>query len=387
MYNQKFKAIKIGLVLTGGGARAAYQVGVLRAISDIIKVEKNPFAIITGLSAGAINGTWLASRCEKFDEVTKNMWEIWASITSDQIFNTNTASFMKIALRWIKDRSLGGLRKYSQINYLLDTSPLDNFIRSHIDFDILNKHLETNIMYGLSVIAVDYTTGYSTAFYYGNKEIQDWKKFNRISIRTKIKPEYVLASSAIPIFFPPVRIDGTFYGDGMIRMHAPLSPAIHMGSDRLFIIGGRSPRITTPLLKNKSDSITLSEISGTILNGLFFDSFDADIDRMQRINRTLSVMTEDKIQQLPDNLRKIPVLNIKPSEDMAKLSTGALSNMPYAMNYLLRGIGVSEDKGKDLLSFLCFESKYMSLLLELGYEDTRRKKDQVSDFFNIDREQ
>ena len=384
MNDVKTKPIKIGLVLTGGGARAAYQVGVLRAISDIIKVEKNPFAIITGLSAGAINGTWLASRCENFDKVTKSMLDAWSSITTDHIFSTDTASFMRIALRWLKDRGFGGLRRYSQINYLLDTAPLNKFIRSHIDFDLLNMHLETNILYGFSIIAVDYNTGRSTAFYYGSKEIKDWKKFNRISLRTKIIPEYVLASSAIPIFFPPVRIENSFYGDGMVRMQAPLSPAIHMGSDKLLIIGGRSPRETAPLSKSRSDTITIGEISGTILNGLFFDSLDADIDRMQRINRTLSVLTEDRIRQLPDNLRKIPILNIKPSVDLAKLSTGALYNMPYAMSYLLRGIGVSDYKGKDLLSFLCFESKYMSSLLELGYEDTLRKKDQVVDFFDTE---
>jgi NTE family protein len=181
-----------------------------------------------------------------------------------------------------------------------------------------------------------------------------------------------------------VRIENSFYGDGMVRMQAPLSPAIHMGSDKLLIIGGRSPRETAPLSKSRSDTITIGEISGTILNGLFFDSLDADIDRMQRINRTLSVLTEDRIRQLPDNLRKIPILNIKPSVDLAKLSTGALYNMPYAMSYLLRGIGVSDYKGKDLLSFLCFESKYMSSLLELGYEDTLRKKDQVVDFFDTE---
>lgn len=381
MNGEKINATKVGLVLTGGGARAAYQVGVLRAISDIIKVEKNPFAIITGLSAGAINGSWLASRCESFDNATQSMWNTWATITADQIYNTDTISLMRIALRWIKDRGLGGLQKYSQINYLLDTSPLDRFIRRHINFDHLNQLIETNELYGFSIIAVDYNTGRSTAFYNGNKQIQDWKKFNRISIRTKISPEYVLASSAIPIFFPPVKIGNSFYGDGMVRMHAPLSPAIHLGADKLMVIGGRGPREAVPVNKINSDTISLGEISGAILNGLFFDSLDADIDRMQRINRTLSILTKDKLQQLPDNLRKIPILNLKPSVDLSKLSKGSLGNLPYAMSYLLRGIGVTENKGKDLLSFLSFDSKYITSLLELGYQDTERRKDQVLDFF------
>lgn len=381
--NEQPSITKIGLVLTGGGARAAYQVGVLRAVADIIRPEKNPFLIISGFSAGAINGTWLASRCESFDRATQSMWDAWASITADKIFNTGTSSLVNIALRWIKDRGLGGLRKSTQINYLLDTAPLDKFIRSHINFDILNRHLETNKLCGVSVTAVDYRTGNSTIFYYGNEKIKDWKKFNRVSVRTKIKPEYVLASSAIPIFFPPVCIAESCYGDGMIRMQAPLSPAIHMGAEKIFVIGSaHRSRLTQSPDKKQFNSVTVSEIAGTIFNGLFLDSLDADIDRLQRVNRTLSVMTEDRIQQLPDRLRKIPILNLRPSEDLAGLSMIGDSKLPAAMNYFLRGIGVAGNKGVDLLSFLSFEPKYLRSLLELGYEDTVRIKNEVQDFFD-----
>lgn len=397
MADSQPKTVKIGLVLAGGGARAAYQVGVLRALADITRYKKNPFLIISGFSAGAINGAWLGSRCENFSSATQSMWEAWASITIDKVFNINTVSLMGIALRWIKDRGLGGLQKNRQINYLLDTSPLDKFIRSHINFDNLNTHIEEKKLYGISIVAANYSTGASTAFYYGSDEIRDWKKLNRISIRTKIKPEYVLASAALPIFFQPVKIENSYYGDGIIRMHAPLSPAIHLGAEKLLVIGTNNPRRQTlnNKLNNKpnnrpnnktSNLITVSEIAGTILNGLFFDSLDADIDRMQRINRTLSVMTEDKTQYLPDNLRKIPVLNIRPSEDLSHLTSGEMNSLPAGMSYLLRGLGVGTNKGVDLLSFLFFESKYTRLLLELGYEDTILKKDEFLNFFDVDYE-
>lgn len=384
MTNAKSDSAKVALVLTGGGARAAYQVGVLRAISDLGRFEKNPFLIISGFSAGAINGTWLASRCEDFSAATKSMWEAWATISIDKIFETETLSFINIALRWIKDRGLGGIQKYSQINYLLNTAPLNEFIKANINFDKLNSHIDSNNLYGVAVIASNYVTGNSTAFYNGHSEIQDWHKFNRISVRSKIKPEYVMASASIPIFFPPVKIGDAHYGDGMVRMYSPLSPAIHMGADKLMVIGARNPTALTQIERKSKSEITVSEIAGAILSGLFFDSIDTDIDRMQRINRTLSVMTEDNMQYLPDELRQIPLLNIKPSEELAFFSTGAINRLPLTMNYLLRGLGVSSYKGRDLLSFLSFETKFINSLLELGYEDARRKKDEILEFFNAE---
>lgn len=379
------KTPKIGLVLTGGGARAAYQVGALRALSDITKFEKIPFTIISGFSAGAINGTWLASRCENFDGATKSMWDTWASMTTDKVFTTSSISLMSIALRWLKDRSLGGLlQKQSQINFLLDTTPLSEFIKSNIDFDNLNTHLDMNRLHGVAITAANYRTGHSTIFYNGSADIQDWKKFNRVSVRTSLKPEYVMASSAIPIFFPPVQVEDSYYGDGMIRLNAPLSSAIHMGAEKLLVIGIRGPRPALHSDAIVANTISVSEIAGTILNGLFFDSLDADLDRMQRVNRTLSVMSYEELKLLPDQLRKIPLLNLKPSEEMANLPNCEMTRLPGALNYLLRGIGVTPVKGRDLLSYLSFEPGYLQSLLKLGYEDTIRRKEQVQEFFEIE---
>lgn len=379
------KTAKIGLVLTGGGARAAYQVGVLRALSVITKYEKSPFSIISGFSAGAINGTWLASRCEDFDGATKNMWDTWASMTTDKVFTTDSISLLSIAFRWLKDRSLGGLiQKRSQINFLLDTAPLEEFIKTNIDFEALNTHIEMDRLRGVVVTAANYRTGHSTAFYNGSAQIQDWKKFNRVSIRTKIKPEFVMASAAIPIFFPPILVGDSFYGDGMIRLNAPLSPSIHMGAEKLLIIGIRGPRPSFQSNGQYANTISVSEIAGTILNGLFFDSLDADLDRMQRVNRTLSVMSVEELQQLPDQLRKIPILNLNPTEEMANLPANEMTRLPGTLNYFLRGIGVTPHKGRDLLSYLSFDPDYLQSLLKLGYEDTIRKKDQVLEFFELD---
>lgn len=380
----KKQTVKIGLVLTGGGARAAYQVGVLRAISVITKIEKMPFAIVSGFSAGAINGTWLASRFEDFDAATKSMWDAWASMTTDRVFTTDSISLARIAVRWLKDRSFGGfMNRKSQINFLLDTSPLENFVKTHIDFDALNEHLAAQRIHAVAVTAANYRSGHSTVFYNGNPKIQDWRKFNRISVRSAIKSEFVMASAAIPIFFPPILVGNSYYGDGMIRLNAPLSSAIHMGAEKLLIIGIRGPRPAFAASEAVA-SISLSEIAGTILNGLFFDSLDADIDRMQRVNRTLAVMSAEELLLLPDQLRKIPMLYLKPTEEIADLPENEMTTLPPSLSYVLRGIGVTPHKGKDLLSYLSFEGDYMQSLLKLGYEDTIRKKDRILEFFEED---
>lgn len=385
MANSKREPRRIGLVLTGGGARAAYQVGVLRAISVITKFEKVPFTIISGFSAGAINGTWLGSRCEDFDSATKSMWDAWASMTTDKVFTTDSISIARIALRWVKDRSLGGLmNRRSAINFLLDTAPLEKFIKTHIDFEALNEHLDKQRIHALAITAANYRSGHSTVFYNGSRDIEDWRKFNRISVRSEIRPEYVMASAAIPIFFPPILVGDSYYGDGMIRLNAPLSSAIHLGAQKLLIIGIRGPRPAFQKPPDTVSSVSIGDIAGTILNGLFFDSLDADIDRMQRVNRTLAVMSLEELQQLPDQLRKIPMLSLKPTEEMADLPECEMTTLPATLSYLLRGIGVTPNKGKDLLSYLSFEPDYMQSLLKLGYQDTIRRKDDILDFFEED---
>jgi NTE family protein len=375
---------KLGLVLTGGGARAAYQVGVLRAIAHITGHQKNPFAVISGLSAGAINGAWLASYSENFDRGTKCMWETWSQLTADQIFKTGPFSLTSIAARWLKDRSLGGLQKRSQITYLLNTEPLRELIQTRINFDAINKYVETGQLHAFAVTAVDYRTGHSTAFYNGNKKIKNWEKLNRISVRTEITAEQVMASSAIPIFFPPVKIGDSYYGDGMVRVNTPLSPAIHLGADKLLVIGIRGPSSTSLPETPRADSITVGEIAGTILNGLFFDSIDGDLERLRRINRTLSVMTPTELAKQPDHLRTVPILALTPSQEVAELPACELSRLPLPMAFLLRGIGVSAEKGQDLLSYLAFEPKFINSLLELGYEDAIKKKYQILEFFETE---
>mgnify|MGYP000266984620 CR=1 FL=1 len=370
-----------GLVLTGGGARAAYQVGALMALARITRSLENPFQVISGFSAGAINGAWLASRGASFEQDTTDMWQAWAKITTDQIFKADALSLFGIGFQWLKDRTMGGLSPQHQITYLLNTSPLRKFLNSQIDFEKLHKNVEDGRFHAISVTAVSYVSGHSTTFFSGDRRIETWQSLNRRSERAKLGPQHVLASAAIPIFFPPVRIGNDFFGDGMVRLNAPLSSAIHLGAKKLLVIGVRGPSSASTEPHQPVTSVSISEIAGTILNGLFFDSLDADLARMDRINRTLSVLSEDELLQQPDHLRVIPLLSLKPSEEIGDLAICQLSRIPSALRHLLKGIGLSEDRGKDLLSYLSFEPKFIRTLLELGYEDTLRHKIEVLEFF------
>lgn len=372
---------KIALVLTGGGARAAYQVGILRAISDIMQFKENPFRIISGFSAGAINGAWLAGHSENFETVTKCMWEAWSSLHSEKIFKTNPVSLFFTGGRWIKDLSSGGWLGASKITYLLNTSPLRSFLESNIDFKAIRENIHSGRLSGISVCATNYQTGVSTAFFDGHTEIKDWERTNRISRKNEITLDHVMASAAIPIFFPPIKLNDAYYGDGMIRMNAPLSPAIHMGAEKLFVIGIRSKNEQVPAQSADGPSISLGDIAGTLLNGLFFDSIDADIERMQRINRTLSLMTPEQLQKDPDSLRPVPMLYLKPSKEVMDAPNYQMSSLPRTLRFLLKGIGVTEETGKDMLSYLTFEKDYLTSLLELGYSDGHANESRIRAFF------
>lgn len=375
---------KLALVLTGGGARAAYQVGVLRAISEITGFKKNPFAIISGFSAGALNGVWLASQSEDFKSVTKHMVDTWSSLTADNVFKVGPISLGRIAYRWIFDRGAGGLKSgKDQITYLLDTHPLAELIKNKINFNALNENIQNDLFHAISVNATDYRSGQSVAFYNGHADIQDWTKLNRKSYRTVLSAEHVLASSAIPIFFPPVRIGSSYFGDGVVRLNSPLSSAIHLGADKLLVIGNRRPSFIEQPPRATGDGITLGEIVGTILSGLFLDSLDGDLERIARINRGIAAMSAEAKATQPDGLREVPILSLAPQNELARAPAGELARMPTTFSYLLRGIGVTENKGSDLLSYLAFEPKYLSSLIQTGHQDTLERRSEILNFFEI----
>ncbi|MCM0606369.1 MAG: patatin-like phospholipase family protein [Xanthomonadaceae bacterium] len=375
---------RVGLLLTGGGARAAYQAGVLRGVSEILNQRECPFPVITGISAGAINASYLSCYADDFRKSTEGLWNLWSEIKTDTIFKTSRLSLFRIGIRWIRDLVFGGVTGISNATYLLNADPLAKLLAGKLDMERLKHNCDTGVLHGVAFTATNYKTGTAVSFYDGSQTIDQWLRTSRIGIRSDLKIEHVLASASIPILFPPVKLGNVFYGDGSVRMSAPLSPPIHLGADRVFSVGVRfyrEPEETLKLnLESVMDSISLVDIGGVMLNSIFLDSMDADLERMERINRTIQTMTEEQKKNHPNRLKEIPVYAVRPSEDLGKLAAGAFKEFPQSLRYLLRGIGGSHQKGWDLLSYLAFEQDYTSKLLKLGYDDVLREADAVRKF-------
>lgn len=372
----------VGLVLTGGGARAAYQVGALRALAEILKVA-SPFGVFVGASAGAINSTVIAADCDDFPRAATRLGAGWASLTPERIYRTDVRSLGVIGTRWIAQ--LGGLTWPHEMSALLDTAPLRALLDEWLSIERVRAQIASGRLAGVAVTATSYWTGTAITFFDGAPAIEPWVRSGRFGQRTPLTVEHVLASASIPVFFPPVPLDGTDFGDGCVRLTAPLSPAIHLGADRVVAIGIRYLRNAAETLELNQPrghhEAHLAEIGGVLLNAVFLDSLDADVERLERINTTLSLMSRAQHARHPHRLRPIPLLVLRPSRDLAEVASAEHGRLPLALRYLLRGIGASGRRGWELVSYLAFDPAYIARLMELGYADTLARRGEVADFF------
>jgi NTE family protein len=371
--------------MSGGGARAAYQVGAVRAIRDICGSASCPFDVYAGLSAGAINSATLASRADSFTDAVEMLTDTWSSLTPDQVYRTEPRKFAGIGMRWFKDLTLGGALGVGHANHLLDTAPLRELLARRLDLSSIPQHVKSGALRGVAVSATNYLTGTIVSFFDGQPEIEPWVRYDRIAFRESLTLDHVMASAAIPIFFPPVSINGRLFGDGGVRMTTPVSPVIHLGAEKILAIGIRYARTTDQTLalnrEVRAESVSIAQISGVLLNALFLDSLDNDLERLQRINRTLSFIPDELRAKHPDSLRRIPAMSLRPSKDLGRLAADEYRRFPGMLRYLLRGIGAAGDSGWDLLSYLAFQPGYVGRLIELGYDDTMARKGELEAFF------
>jgi NTE family protein len=374
-----------GLVLTGGGARAAYQVGALRALAEVTGPGPIPFDVFAGISAGAINSIAVAAGAEDFRGQVEQLRSTWAGLTPDAIYKTGALKLASIGGRWLRDLTSAGALGRTGINYLLDSSPLRVLLEQQVPIGRVRRHLRAGRIRAVAVSATNYHTGAGVSFYEGAQDIAPWVRSTRIGVRARITLDHVMASASIPVFFPPVRIGETFYGDGCVRMIHPMSPAIHLGADRIVAISvrhARDPAETAAGLQRKhGDSMPLSEIAGVLLNAVFLDSVDADAERLERINRTVSLIPRDRLAASDLGLRHIPVLVLRPSQDLGRLAGDEYQRFPSMLRYLLKGIGAAGHAGEDLLSYLAFEPVYVNRVMELGYADTIARRGEIESFF------
>lgn len=372
----------LGLILTGGGARAAYQVGALRAIVEVVGEGVNPFPVITGVSAGAINGAALAASADDFSGGVRRLTETWLSLSPERVYRTDMLSVASIGSRWIRNLTSGGLVTLRQVNHLLDTTPLRQLLTERIALDRVPALIASGQLRGLGVTATSYQTGTAVTFFDGPADVPSWARSRRLGRRETLSIDHVLASAAIPVFFPPVRIGDTYYGDGQVRLTEPLSPAIHLGADRLLAVGVRYLRTAEETESLNSEASTqrvlpVSQVAGVLLNALFLDHLDSDTERLEHIN----ILAAPPAAAERARFRVIPLLTLRPSRELGGLAADQMEHFPRVVRYLLRGMGAGRRGGSDLVSYLAFERSYIDRLQTLGYEDTLGRRTELEDFF------
>ena len=374
---------KIGLVLPGGGSRAAYQVGVLRAIATLLpKKTPSPFAVITGTSAGSINATALAIHAQDFRKGVLRISRVWKNFHSDQVFRTDALGIARTGFHWLAALMLGGLGKYNPSS-LLDRSPLRKLLQHSLAFEKIQESIDAGVLHALGISASCYTSGQSMVFFQGNETLESWDKGKRAGSRTAITIDHLLASSAIPLVFSATKINNRYFGDGSMRQISPLSPALHLGADRLFVVGIRKPGNWDVKEEGVASYPSIADIASHVLNSIFLDNLDPDLERLERINKTISLIPNRRLESNGVALRQVDVLTIAPSDDIGDIAQRHANLLPRSLRFLLRGIGAVGDHSSTLLSYLMFEKAFCRELIELGYKDAMAAKNEILQFLDM----
>lgn len=374
------------LILSGGGARAAYQVGVLKALVEILPDLHNPFPIICGTSAGAINATSLAAYDGEFRQSVEQLGSIWQQLEIDNVFRTGWKPMMS---------SLGRLG-YSLVNdgvgrrkplALLDNEPLKSLLLDTIAFDNLALKIERGDLKALCITAMGYTSGDSVSFFQSHVGQHGWRRARRVGTPDHIRVEHLLASSAIPTIFPAVYIGREYFGDGAMRQVAPISPALHLGANRLFVIGvssNRSPRGVSRRAPAPRHSPSMAQIVGQMFNSAFIDSLEGDLEHIERVNALLALIDQKRCEKTL-HLRFVDTLVISPSRPLDKIAGRLVRNLPSSLRFFLRRTGATtHGGGAAAASYLLFSHEYCNELIALGFQDAMWERKAIEDFFNRD---
>jgi NTE family protein len=383
-----------GLVLSGGGARAAYQVGVLRAISRLRREQLphltgNPFGIVCGTSAGAINAAALACNADRFDAAVDGLADVWQNFHAEQVYRADSLGMIRSGAQWLTMLSIGWVLarwRRARPRSLLDNAPLGELLQRAVPWERLPMLLRRRHLQALAVSASSYTSGEHVTFYQSAAAIEPWSRSQRFAVAAELNHHHLLASSAIPFVFPATELvrDGNaeWFGDGSMRQTAPVSPAIHLGAQRVLIIGAGRMHEPPGRRAPNTGYPSLAQVAGHALSSIFLDALAVDVERLERINRTLALLPEGARQSTP--LRPVEALVIAPSQRLDDIAARHQASLPAPVRALLRGAGVTgqgvEARGAALASYLLFEAPYTRELMALGEADTLARRDEVLGF-------
>jgi NTE family protein len=350
-------------------------------VRDILgNPTKNPFPILCGTSAGAINIATLAVFADNFSRGVANLLEVWEHMRCEHIYRTEPWQILRTGARWLAAMML--LSRHNPVS-LLDNAPLRDMLEKNLDFERIQGHIDSGALYAVCVTASGYTSGQSVSFFQGGSGLEGWERNQRIGAAVSIKLDYLLASAALPFIFPAVKVHREYFGDGSMRQIAPVSPALHLGADRVLIVG--TGRQTMDDARARSNTYpSLAQIAGHALNSIFLDSLMVDIERLERINRTVQLIPPDRLEDAKVLLRAVKVLYITPSQPIERIASRFIHELPRTVRFVLRPTGALNRSGSNLASYLLFEESFCRALIDLGYRDTVAREAEVREFFGLE---
>jgi len=389
----------LGLVLTAGGARGAYQAGVLSRLAELpsLRERPSPFAIVAGASAGAINGSLLAARGARFGEAGAELASVWSNLRVQDVFKSDIRSLARSGKALAFDFTLGALLGHTRSHGLLDTSPLARLLEQRFPSRGIADNIRRGRLYAVAITATSYHSGRSFTFIEGRSGHPVWAKRRRVVLPVTLSHRHVMASCAIPIIFPPVRVSSQagdlWFGDGGLRLVTPLSPAIRLGASHILSLGVRSSRAADALAQEEAGAAPspgdgpphlpcppLAQVTGVFLNAIFLDHLDADLDHLVRMNEIVASGQRDAALRASEPIRPVTPLALSPSEDLALIAQRFAHRMPRLVRFLLDGLGTPDAQSADMMSYLLFDGAYTRTLVQLGRRDAEARIDELETF-------